>query len=203
MNNRKWIKGIVCLLVAVLMIAGVYAATVEYGGQSDPLVTLSYINDILLPASQKEIDTKASQAQAQYAQALEQAKAETLQYIDRQLRESSNQKLDPATLDQITAAVQVQLGSLQQGAGASWAVVKIPAGKTVSCSVGCQMILRIGKAVCVAGGTPGLLDLSNGETLAGGKSLSANHLYQASIQNRGFSTAEGCTVLICGDYILS
>ena len=70
------------------------------------------------------------------------------------------------------------------------------------CEVGVQAILRVGQATCVAAGTPGLIDLSNGETLENGGALAANHLYTASIQGRGIYTAQGCTLLIAGSYTI-
>ena len=49
MNNKKWTIWLTCALVAVLMVAGLGVIAAEYGSQSDPLVTLSYIEQVLLP----------------------------------------------------------------------------------------------------------------------------------------------------------
>ena len=43
---KKWSVWLTCILVAALMIAGVAAIAAEYGSQSDPLVTLSYIEQV-------------------------------------------------------------------------------------------------------------------------------------------------------------
>ena len=46
---KKWSIWLTCVLVAVMMIAGLGVIAAEYGSQSDPLVTLSYIEKVLLP----------------------------------------------------------------------------------------------------------------------------------------------------------
>ena len=94
----------------------------------------------------------------------------------------------------------VSISAAFSGNAKALAVVQVPAGSTVVCEVGVQAVLRVGQAVCVAAGSPGLIDLSNGETLANGGALAANHLYTASIQGRGIYTAQGCTLLIAGSY---
>ena len=43
---KKWSVWLTCILVAALMIAGVASIAAEYGSQSDPLVTLSYIEQV-------------------------------------------------------------------------------------------------------------------------------------------------------------
>ena len=73
----------------------------------------------------------------------------------------------------------------------------------MTCGVGCQVILRSGAAVCAANGSPGLVDLSDAETLENGKGLQANHLYIANAEGRGFTSAQGCSVLIAGDYTVA
>ena len=56
MKNRKWTIWLTCIMVAALMITGLGAIAAEYGSQSDPLVTLSYIEQILLPQSRQQVD---------------------------------------------------------------------------------------------------------------------------------------------------
>ena len=58
----------------------------------------------------------------------------------------------------------------------------------------------IWRRVSSSAGTPGLIDLSNGETLANGGALAANHLYAVSVQGRSIYTAQGCTLMIAGSY---
>lgn len=144
---------IICLAAAVLVLAGVtvYAAT-SYGTESDPLITKSYLDEVLLP----------------------------------ELEESFQQELDSA---------------LAGSGGGSFTVLTLSKGQTVTCEVGCEILLRIGTASVVAGDTPGLVDTTTAGTLNNGGALTANHLYMVTIKGHGITaTANTVKVLISGSY---
>ena len=199
---KKWSIWVTCVLVAVLMIAGLGAIAAEYGSQSDPLVTLSYIEQVLLPKTQKDVDKSVSNAMGDFEDALSDSNRSIQSYIDKKLRSFAAGDVDEELIDAIAASILEQTGDSITAGEASWSVVQVPAGCTVVCEVGVQAILRVGQATCVAGGSPGLIDLSNGETLANGGALAANHLYAVSVQGRGIYTAQGCTLLIAGSYTI-
>ena len=62
MNNNKWKSVTAVLLLVTLVVAGFIALAAEYGASEDPLVSLSYINDVLAP----QISEKVSGRQARY-----------------------------------------------------------------------------------------------------------------------------------------
>lgn len=199
---KKWSIWVTCVLVAVMMIAGLGAIAAEYGSQSDPLVTLSYIEQVLLPNAQKDVDKAVSNAMEDFEDDLSDSNKDIQSYIDKKLRSFASGDVDDELIDAIAAAVLEQAGGSVTAGEVSWSVIQVPAGSTVVCEVGVQAILRVGQATCVAAGSPGLIDLSNGETLENGGALAANHLYAASIQGRGIYTAQGCTLLIAGSYTI-
>lgn len=199
---KKWSIWLTCVLVAVMMIAGLGVIAAEYGSQSDPLVTLSYIEKVLLPNAQKDVDKTVSNAMEEFEDALSDSDKTIQSYIDKKLRSFASGDVDEELIDAIAASVLEQAGGSVTAGEVSWSVIQVPAGSTVVCEVGVQAILRVGQATCVAAGTPGLIDLSNGETLENGGALATNHLYTASIQGRGIYTAQGCTLLIAGSYTI-
>lgn len=199
---KKWSIWLTCVLVAVMMIAGLGVIAAEYGSQSDPLVTLSYIEKVLLPNAQKDVDKTVSNAMEEFEDALSDSDKTIQSYIDKKLRSFASGDVDEELIDAIAASVLGQAGGSVTAGEVSWSVIQVPAGRTVVCEVGVQAILRVGQATCVAAGTPGLIDLSNGETLENGGALATNHLYTASIQGRGIYTAQGCTLLIAGSYTI-
>jgi hypothetical protein len=199
---KKWSIWLTCVLVAVMMIAGLGVIAAEYGSQSDPLVTLSYIEKVLLPNAQKDVDKTVSNAMEEFEDALSDSDKTIQSYIDKKLRSFASGDVDEELIDAIAASVLEQAGGSVTAGEVSWSVIQVPAGRTVVCEVGVQAILRVGQATCVAAGTPGLIDLSNGETLENGGALATNHLYTASIQGRGIYTAQGCTLLIAGSYTI-
>lgn len=199
---KKWSIWLTCVLVAVMMIAGLGVIAAEYGSQSDPLVTLSYIEKVLLPNAQKDVDKTVSNAMEEFEDALTDSDKTIQSYIDKKLRSFASGDVDEELIDAIAASVLEQAGGSVTAGEVSWSVIQVPAGRTIVCEVGVQAILRVGQATCVAAGTPGLIDLSNGETLENGGALATNHLYTASIQGRGIYTAQGCTLLIAGSYTI-
>ena len=199
---KKWSIWLTCVLVAVMMIAGLGVIAAEYGSQSDPLVTLSYIEKVLLPNAHNDVDKTVSNAMEEFEDALSDSDKTIQSYIDKKLRSFASGDVDEELIDAIAASVLEQAGGSVTAGEVSWSVIQVPAGSTVVCEVGVQAILRVGQATCVAAGTPGFIDLSNGETLENGGALAANHLYTASIQGRGIYTAQGCTLLIAGSYTI-
>ena len=63
---KKWSIWLTCGLVAVMMMAGLGAIAAEYGSQSDPLVTLSYIEQVLLPNAKEDVDDMVKDALEDY-----------------------------------------------------------------------------------------------------------------------------------------
>ena len=96
----------------------------------------------------------------------------------------------------------LQTGSGSAGTGA-FSVVSLKQGQVLTGSVGCEVMLRIGTAVCVSDGATGLIDTTTGGTLSGGSGLEQNHLYLVSINTRGVQAATAGKVLVRGPYTLS
>ncbi len=199
---KKWSVWLTCLLIAVLMIAGMGAIAAEYGGKDDPLITLSYIEKVLLPKAKEDVEDQLSDALKDFADTVDDNSGDIRTYIDKKLRSFASGDVDDELIEAIAQAIVEQNDGSVSAGEVSWAVIQVPAGGTVVCEVGVQAILRQGQATCMAGGTPGLIDLSNGETLENGGALAANHLYTASIQGRGIYSAQGCTLLIAGSYTI-
>ena len=193
---------ILCGLTAVMMFAGLYAIAVEYGGQNDPLVTLSYINQVVLPATKADIDSSVNAALSRYESDLQTQNAQLQAYVDQVLKNYSAGAADAQLVDQIAQSVIQQMSGTPASGSAQWAVISVPAGTTVTCEIGCQAILRDGAAVCVAPGTPGLVDVSDAGILNNGSALLANHLYTVTVQGHGIRTANGCSLLISGGYTI-
>ena len=65
-------------------------------------------------------------------------------------------------------------------------------------------VLRVGTAVCVASGSPGLIDETDASTLGNGAGLEKNHLYMMTVSERGVkAAAETAKLLVRGSYEIS
>jgi len=95
-------------------------------------------------------------------------------------------------------------GQAVPGSSSSFAVVTLSQGQTLTGDIGCEVMLRIGSAVCVSPSDPGLIDETTGETLAGGGALVRNHLYMMTIEGRGVRAGAAATkVLVRGSYTVA
>ena len=90
------------------------------------------------------------------------------------------------------------------GTSASYTLVTMTSGQTMSLEVGCEVLLRIGCATVNANTSPALIDLSTGGTVESGTSLTRNHLYMATIADRTLTaTAGDVKLLVRGGYAIS
>lgn len=109
-------------------------------------------------------------------------------------------------LERVDQKIAQQTGQALPGgaSSASFAVVTLSQGQTLTGDVGCEVMLRIGSAVCVSSSDPGLIDETAGSTLANGGALVQNHLYMMTIEGRGVrATADTTKVMARGSYTVS
>jgi len=86
------------------------------------------------------------------------------------------------------------------GPADAFAVVTLSRGQSLTCSVGVEIMLRIGSATAT-GSAPALVDYTSGSTLSSGGALRVNHMYLVTIEGNGISaTADTVRVLVRGVY---
>ncbi len=168
MNWKK--KLIIALGVAlgVALVAGITALAVgNYGTESDPLVTLSYLNDTVTPTIMKDLDD----------------------YVDEKADELTD-----------SFAELAENGGTESG----FSVISLTSGQTLSCSVGTEIMLRIGTAVSYGEDVPRLIDESTTESVINSEyALTANHMYMVTIQGNGIKATSNVKILIRGSYVLN
>ena len=165
MKNRWALRLTALMLVSALAAAGVSAA-VEPGSASDPLVTLSYLNETFLGQVMAGVDQKIA---------------------------ARNSRL-----------LQQSGGGTGNASSVEFQVVTLSKGQTLTGDIGCEVMLRVGSAVCVADTAPGLVDMTSGGTINGGGSLEQNHLYLMTIEGRGVrASADTVKLLVRGGYSIT
>lgn len=166
---------VLCAVVALILAVSVAYAAVGVGtgagSASDPLVTLSYLTGVFTPRVEQEMDGMVTQKSSELTQ----------------------------KFDEAIRKVNTSSGSAD---GASvFAVVTLEEGQTLVGDVGCEVMLRVGSAVCGSDGSTGLIDVTDGSTLGDGKELVKNHLYMVTISTRSVRAASGTVkVLVRGPY---
>ena len=178
-NRRLTIRVGAVVLTALCLTAGVALAN-GVGTEGDPLITLSYLNTTAAPAILEQVDGKVDAYSQQLADKLNQAIQGYSEQMDKAIAQPEEQQYN-----------------------ASYAVVTLKKDQVLNMDIGCEVMLRIGTAVCVTPSSPGLINTTEGTTLNNGKDLVTNHLYMATITDRGIkATATTTKVLVRGGYTI-
>ena len=132
----------------------------------------------------------------------------TLSYLNDTFLGQIMEKVD-AKIAQRNSQIVQQLGGQVSGStgtatASTFTVVTLSSGQTLTGDIGCEVMLRVGTASCVAPSTPGLVDESAATTLSNGGSLVQNHLYMMTVEGRGVkATAATTKLLVRGSYTIA
>lgn len=162
----------IILLAAAALAAG--DGTIP-GGEGDPLVTLSYLEQVYTGYITGLIrqDTEAR------AQAMESGLEQRIAALEEASREA-----------RIVSACTYQLVTLE-------------AGQTLTGSRGVELILRMGDAAVAARTSPGLVDTTGAGILEDGQSLEKNHLYMITLPENGVRAGGHAVFMVRGEYTVS
>ena len=174
MNKKTtWIAMATALSLTILCGGVALAAS---GDKEDPLVTVSYLEQTAIPDVVSQVESKMDVRQEELAKTLSDQIAQYKQDLAGQ-------------------------GSTGTGSGASYTLVTLSSGQTMALSVGCEVMLRVGTATVNAATSPALVDISTGGTVESGTSLTKNHLYMSTIEDRTITpTAATVKLLVRGGY---
>lgn len=106
---------------------------------------------------------------------------------------------------QLAQLMSGQSGQVSSGTASTltFSVVTLSNGQTLYGDIGCEVMLRVGSAVCVSSSNPGLIDETDASILNSGGELVKNHMYMMTIEGRGVkATAETTKVLVRGGYTI-
>lgn len=174
MDKRWTIRFGAAALSAVLL--GTAAALAAGGDQTDPLVTLSYLEQTAIPQIVKQVEEQTAAKQKE----LEQKLAEQIaQYLAQGGAGAGTSSADSFTL------------------------VSMSKGQVMSLGLGCEILPRIGTVTVKANTSPALIDTSTGATVSSGTALTANHLYMATIVDRTLTASNDVKLLVRGSYSIA
>ena len=163
--DKRWTIRLGALALSAALL-GTVAALATAGGQTDPLVTLSYLNQTAIPQIVKQVEDKTAIRQRE---------------LERLFTDQINQYRQQGG----------QGGGTSSGGSASFTLVAMQSGQTMYLGVGCEVLPRIGNVTVHANTAPALIDLSTGGTVNSGAALAKNHLYMATIADRTLTASGG------------
>ena len=132
----------------------------------------------------------------------------TLSYLNDTLLGQIMDQVDARIAQRNSQIVQQLGGQASSGTGtataATFTVVTLSSGQTLTGDIGCEVMLRVGSATCVSPSNPGLIDESAATTLNNGGALVTNHLYMMTIEGRGVKAGSGTVkLLVRGGYTIA
>ena len=173
--KRKIIIGMTVLAAVALISGASILAYASPGSQTDPFVTMSYLTNVFKP--QVMADVKNAEDEM------------TKKFNDRIAELEAKLQENPASS-----------GSGGTNSADSFQVVTLRNGQSLACSVGAEIMLRIGTADGT-GSAPALVNYTSGNTLSAGSSLIENNMYLITIEGNGIkATADLVRVLVRGSY---
>ena len=179
MNIRR---KIVTASLTFLILGGIVTVAATQGSETDPLVTLSYLTDVLKPSILTQVDEKVQESQQVY-----------LDKLNESITGYTTQ------MEELMAAYP---GTEEQNSSV-FSVVDLAQGQKLIGSVGCEIMLRVGTANCYSTNSPGLIDSSEGNTLENGKQLIKNHLYMVTVTDHGVTATAAVKLLVRGNYTIN
>ena len=169
MKKNRWFLRMLSLLMICGVLNVTAAMAVEVGSSDDPLVTLSYLEEVFLK--------------------------EVLNKVDKEIDQRNKD---------IVKELGGQVTDTEGGSVSTFTVVTLTNGQVLTGDIGCEVMLRVGSAVCVAPSAPGLINETDGKVLNNGGALVTNHLYMMTVEGRGVqATAATTKVLVRGTYTIA
>ncbi len=172
-KSKRWAALASALVLTGVLVSGSVAVN---GDQNDPLVTLSYLDRVAIPKVVSQVEANMALRQ---------------------------KELDKSFADQVAKYKAEMQGSIggQGGQSASFTLVTLKKGQTMSLQVGCELMLRVGSATVSAGSGPALIDTTTGGNLNSGAAMTANHLYMSTIADRVLKpSSDTVKLLVRGGY---
>lgn len=196
-NKRRFTITVGAVLMVCALATGYAAVAAEYGSADDPLITQSYLEQVLMPTLASAAEHTAKTEAVRYQSAMEKKITQMSQALDDKIAALAAK----LSKDDAFAKKVAQAGGVLQGD--EWAEVTVAPGKTLKLDANAEVILRKGSATCVESAGTGLIDLSGGGMLSAGAALQADHRYIATTQGAGLRATSAVTVLVYGGHTLA
>lgn len=175
-KSTRWIAFTSALALTGVLVGASVAAN---GDQSDPLVTMSYLDKVVIPQVISKVEgnmvTRQSELEKSFQDQIAQYKREMESHVPN---------------GPVEGSADYELVTLQQG-------------QTLSLDVGCEVMLRIGSITVRSDSNPALVDISTGDELQKNAALIKNHLYMATMADRSLTASAGTVkLLVRGGYLV-
>lgn len=164
------------ILVSVALI-GAFSASATVGDQTDPLITLSYLTQVVKP----ELLSKVDEQVAANEQALLGKVNDAIEEYAKKLEENPGEAV---------------------GGGAAYTAVTLSKDALLCPDAGTEILVRTGSAKVLAGSVPVVHDTTSGAAVGIGGAIQANHLYVVPLEGAVILAETECTLLVRGTFVV-
>lgn len=173
---------IITILMLVLMISSYAAINAEYGSKEDPLVSLSYIKEVLVPSTIDNIDAVVEEKTSAY-----------LGDLDQKVKDFSNNFSDNAQVAGFVSSVASEYAKMEN----TTQVVNLSSGQTININSGTEFLVRSGTAMVLSNG---IINTTAGQNATANTTALANNLYLAVENSQQITATSDTKILIFGSY---
>jgi hypothetical protein len=114
MLQKRWLAVTGAVIVVIALVSGYVALAAEYGSSEDPLVALSYIQNVLDPQISSRIDETIAEKTADFSAGLDTKLSGYSTELDQKIQTFASQyadlSKDPDFVSKVAAAVAAQSG---------------------------------------------------------------------------------------------
>lgn len=151
MKRKKWWEGLACAGLVMVVAAGAALAAGNQGSQENPLVTLSYLNDVALPAIMEQVDQKVAQRSQELEEQFRKGGGASFQTVELgeertlTLAGGSQFLLRSGTLRSADALVDLTTGETRTAAGeltANHLYLATGDGQKITASADCLLLVQ-------------------------------------------------------------
>ena len=170
--------------LALLMTTFALGASDDYSTENDPLVSLSYINGVLTPAFEKYVDDRIQNVSAEEIAAALMNNDSFKEYVASVVSSSP------------------QGGTSVPSSSAEFIKVNLDAGKRITASGKCELIVRSGEASVFCATDGAVKDVSASKTLSNGDGVILGDYIEISYADAAgiVSLRSGTEVLVRGEF---
>lgn len=165
------------VVLASVVVVSAFSVSAEGGDKKDPLITLSYLTQVVTPQLEEMVD--------------EQVEAN---------EEALNEKLNDAIDDYVEQMEEALAESA--GESSSYTFVTLTAGQTLAPEAGSELLLRSGSVNVSSGSSPVLIDATAGSNLEVGGGMRTNHLYVAPLEGAAVVASVDSVLMVRGAYTI-
>ena len=179
-QNNRIAAAFGAIILASVALIGAFSASATEGDQIDPLITLSYLTQVVKP--------------------------ELLGKVDEQVLANEQELLNKVNIaiEGYTAEMDKKLSGADGngGTGTVYTAVTLTKDDLLCPDAGVEILVRTGSAKVLAGSAPVMHDTTSGAAVGIGAAIEANHLYLVPLEGAVLQALTDCTLLVRGSYVV-